>query len=81
MTDGCTLLNLCILKICHCQYNKTIYFIICSFPAHQCRVMSEMTVKLQFFFDYCEIRKSKHSRSYVNLFMMSRNQKEQNLGR
>jgi hypothetical protein len=43
--------------------------------------MSEMTVKLQLFFDYCEIRKSKHSRSYVNLFMMSRNQKEQTLGR
>jgi hypothetical protein len=37
--------------------------------------MSEMTVKLQLFFDYCEIRKSKHSRSYVNLFMMSSNQK------
>jgi hypothetical protein len=44
--------------------------------------MSEMTVKLQLFFDYCEIRKSKNScRYYVNLFMMSRNQKEQNLGR
>jgi hypothetical protein len=43
--------------------------------------MSEMTVKLQFFFDCGEIRKRKHSRSYVNLFMMSRNQKEQNLGR
>jgi hypothetical protein len=47
----------------------------------QCHVMSEKTVKLQLFFDYCEIRKSKHSRSYVNLFMMSSNQKEQNLDR
>jgi hypothetical protein len=46
----------------------------------QCRVMSEMTVKLQLFFDYWEIRKSKHSRSYVNLFMMSNNQKITKLG-
>jgi hypothetical protein len=49
--------------------------------AESYRAMSEMTVKLQLFFDYCEIRKSKHSRSYVNLFMVNRNQKEQNLGR
>ncbi len=47
-----------------------------------------MTVKLKLFlpagrhgFEFYEVRKSKHSRSYVNLFIMSKNEKEQNLGR
>jgi len=43
--------------------------------------MLEMTVKLQLFFEFCVIKKSKHSRSYVNLFMMSKNEKEQDLER
>ncbi len=40
-----------------------------------------MSVKLQLFFEFFEIRKSKHSRSYASLFMMSKNENEQNLGR
>ena len=37
--------------------------------------------KLQLFFEFFEIRKSKHSLSYVSLFMMRKNRKEQNLVR
>ncbi len=47
-----------------------------------------MTVKLTLFlpagrhgFEFYEVIKSTHSRSYVNLFIMSKNEKEQNLGR
>ena len=43
--------------------------------------MCKMMYKLQLFFEFFEIRKSKHSLSYVSLFMMRKNRKEQNLVR
>ena len=43
--------------------------------------MLEMSVKSPLFFEFYKIRESEHSRSYVSLFMMSKNEKEQELGR
>jgi hypothetical protein len=42
--------------------------------------MSEMSPKLPLFFESYEIRKSKHSHSYVNLFMMSEIRERTKLG-
>jgi hypothetical protein len=47
----------------------------------QGRIMFEMTVKLQFFLIIVKSEKVSIANSYVNLFMMSSNQKEQNLAR
>jgi len=38
--------------------------------------MPQMADKSQLFFEFYEIIKSKHSRSYASLFMMSKNEKE-----
>lgn len=43
--------------------------------------MYEITGKLQLLFEFFEIRKSKHSRSYVSLFIMRKNKNEQDLAR
>ncbi|SET90747.1 hypothetical protein SAMN05444285_12829 [Draconibacterium orientale] len=40
-----------------------------------------MSAKLKLLFEFFEIRKRKHSPSYVSVFMMSKNEKEQYLGR
>ncbi len=43
--------------------------------------MPQMVDKSQLFFEFCEMIKNKHSRGYSSLFMMGKNEKEQDLGR
>jgi hypothetical protein len=46
----------------------------------QCRFMHKMTHKLKLLFNFLAMRKSKHSHSYVNLFIMNKKQKATMLG-
>ncbi len=43
--------------------------------------MPQMVDKSQLFFEFCEMIKNKHNRRYASFFMMSKNEKEQDLMR
>ncbi|MFO8001521.1 MAG: hypothetical protein R6U46_09765, partial [Marinilabilia sp.] len=48
--------------------------------SRQCRFMHKMTHKLKLLFDFLAMRKSKHSHSYVSLFIMNKKQKATMIG-
>ena len=46
----------------------------------QCRVNAQMMYKSKLLVDFCKVKKSKHSHSYVNLFIAKQNQSRVRLG-